>query len=151
MKNKLFPFILLLVLFGCSSNEQKQKDDSLDEEDYPSYTQLAWKDYDEVLSLLSYKYKIDTSKVKPIIIEYLRVHDPDTYLTLNLENPDRDTTVFENILTPKENAYSTIDRLSQHYSIDNSILSSFVYDFRVYEKLLEIEEECGTYYSGEYY
>ena len=150
MTKKLFLFIIVLVLLGCSSNDEKQGENT-DEGSIPSYTQMAWKDYNEVLSLLSCKYKIDTSKVKPIIIEYLRVHDPNTYLTLNLENPDRDTTVFENILTPKEDAYSTIDRLSQHYSIDNSVLSSFLYDFRMYEKLLEIEEECGINYSGEYY
>lgn len=147
MKRILFLLLITISLLGCNSNTSQQ--DKIKSEkktdSSPTLSEMVWKDYDEILFLLSQKYQIDSSKVKPLITEYLRIHDPMTYFSLTIDYPKKDTTVFDYILKPRENTSTTINRLSQLYSIDNSTISSFIYDFKVFDKLLKIEEECDKY------
>lgn len=137
---KIYYIFIFLSYLACDSNtkDEKKKDMSI------TYSEIVWKDYNEVLNLLAYKYEIDSSKVKPLILEYLRIHEPAKYYSLTMKELDRDTTVLDNILKPKETINTTVERLTHLYSIDGSIISSFIYDFRVYYKLLEIENDCNN-------
>lgn len=147
MKRNAFILLITLFLLGCNSNNS-QRDNLKSEkktENSPTLSEMVWKDYNEILFLLSQKYQIDSSIVKPLITEYLRIHDPMTYFSLTIDYTEKDTTVFDYILKPKENISITMQRLSQLYSIESSTLSSFIYDFKVFDKLLKIEEECENY------
>lgn len=147
MRKNIFILLISLFLFGCNpNNSQHENVKAVDKaKESPTLTEMVWKDYNEILFLLSQKHQIDSSIVKPLITEYLRIHDPMTYFSLTIDYPEKDTTVFDYILKPRENIAVTIQKLSQSYSIETSTLSSFIYDFKVFDKLLKIEEECGNY------
>ena len=147
MKQKLFILLVAIIFSGCYSENTQKDDISIEpkKDKSPTYTEMVWRDYNEILEILSLKYNIDSSKVKPLIIEYIRVHDPITYFSLTMDYEDKDTTVLDNLLKPQENVNSTLQRLSIQFLIDDATLSSFIYDFRVYSKLLEIEEKCNRY------
>lgn len=147
MRKNLFILLITLFFLGCNSNNSQhdnvKKENKIKES--PTLTEMVWKEYNEILFLLSQKHQIDSSIVKPLITEYLRIHDPMTYFSLTIDYAEKDTTVFDYLLKPKENIGVTIQRLSQSYSIETSTLSSFIYDFKVFDKLLKIEEECENY------
>lgn len=147
MRKSLFILLIALFLFGCNSNNSHRKNEKNENKtkNSPTLSEMVWKDYNEILFLLSQKYQIDSSIVKPLITEYLRIHDPMTYFSLTIGYTEKDSTVFDYILKPRENIGITIQRLSQLYSIESSTLSSFIYDFKIFDKLLKIEEECENY------
>lgn len=147
MRRNLFILFISVFLFGCNSYNSQHENAKHEKktENSPTLSEMVWKDYNEILFLLSQKYQIDSSIVKPLITEYLRIHDPMTYFSLTIDYTEKDTTVFDYILKPKENMSITMQRLSQLYSIESSTLSSFIYDFKVFDKLLKIEEECENY------
>lgn len=147
MRRNVFIIIIALFLFGCNSPNSQQDNVKSEKKknNSPTLSEMVWKDYDEILFLLSQKFQIDSSIVKPLITEYLRIHDPMTYFSLTIDYAEKDTTVFDYILKPKENIGITIHRLSQMYSIESSTLSSFIYDFKIFDKLLKIEEEFENY------
>ncbi|WP_297090328.1 hypothetical protein [uncultured Draconibacterium sp.] len=147
MRKNIFILLISLFLFGCNSNNSQQENvkNADKTKASPTLTEMVWKDYNEILFLLSQKHQIDSSIAKPLITEYLRIHDPMTYFSLTIDYPEKDTTVFDYIFKPRENIGVTIQRLSESYSIETSTLSCFIYDFKVFDKLLKIEEECENY------
>lgn len=147
MKRNAFILLITLFLLGCNSNNSQRENLKSEKktENSPTLSEMVWKDYNEILFLLCQKHQIDSSIVKPLITEYLRIHDPMTYFSLTIDYAEKDTTVFDYIFKPKENIGTTIQRLSQLYSIESSTLSSFIYDFKIFDKLLKIEEECENY------
>lgn len=144
MRKKVFVLLITLLFLGCNFKNQNNLSVEKKKPNSPSLTEMEWKDYDEILFILSQKYQIDSLIVKPLVIEYLRIQDPLKYFTLTIDYPDKDTTVLNYILKPKEKVSFTMQRLSQQYSIESSKLSSFIYDFKVYDKLLRIEEKCDN-------
>jgi hypothetical protein len=145
MRCNVFILIITLFFWGCNSNDPQKMDGNTEviENNLPTYLEIVWKDPGEVLFLLSNKYKIDSSIVKPLITEYLRIHDPWTYMSLT-DHSEQYENIFDYVLKPKEDVNTTVIRLSQLYTIDVSTLSSFIYDFRVYQKLLKIEERISS-------
>ena len=146
MKNIIYIFTILIISTSCGNSDSLENKETLkNKKEYPTVAQIIWKDYDQVLFLLSNKYQIDTAIAKPLIIEYLRIHDPFTYFKLTMESANSDSTALDYIMQPRESVRVTIERLSIEYSVDNKTLSSFMYDFIIYNKLLNIEDECNTY------
>ena len=139
--------LISLILSGCYHKEEQTKDsnNSIHEKTNKiSISEIFWKDYNEIIYLLANKYNIDTVIVKPLILEYLKIHNTDTYFILTYDfdktnNKESDETIFTDTGLPKEKINVTVNRLSLKYSIDKSKLSSFLYDFYIFEKLNSIE------------
>jgi hypothetical protein len=101
-----------------------QKDDQYDD--------IVWRDYNRVIGLLSIKYSCPDTTVKSIFLEYLRINRPSNYFTLTLDDKNRDTTVFENIVKPKETISNTIKRLNIQYGIEQDTISALLFDFELW-------------------
>lgn len=147
MRRTVLILIFTMFLFRCTSinSQQDIEKNEKNKDNSPTLSEIVWKDYDEILFLLSQKYQIDTSKVKPIITEYFRIHDPMTYFSLTIDYAEKDSTALDYILKSRESIGATVIRLSELYSIDISTLSSFIFDFKVFDRLLQIEDEIGIY------
>lgn len=144
MKNIIYIFTILIISTSCGNSDSLENKETLkNKKEYPTVAQIIWKDYDQVLFLLSNKYQIDTAIAKPLIIEYVRIHDPFTYVRLTIDSENSDSTAIDYLFQPRESISVTIERLSIEYSVDKKTLSSFIYDFIIYNKLLNIEDECN--------
>jgi hypothetical protein len=133
-----FKSILLLFFavstLACTNNNKKvsalvknniiQKDDQ--------YNDIVWRDYNRVIGLLSIKYSIPDTVVKYTILEYLRINKPSNYFSLTMDDKNRDTTVFDYLIKPKESIGNTVKRLNLQYGIGQDTISSLLFDFEIW-------------------
>ncbi len=133
---------ILLILFALifwgiqySNNKQEQqatKDTEQIIQLHNDWNDRAWKDYNRVIGLLSVKYSFSDSIVKLMILEYLRINEPSKYNILTMYDKNRDTTVFDYILKPKESIIVTIQSLNRQNSISKDTISSLLLDFEIW-------------------
>ncbi|MBA4408430.1 MAG: hypothetical protein C0397_03285 [Odoribacter sp.] len=129
-------------MIGCSLEKQKTNNQQNRKVPHDStYDDIVWKDYNRIIGLLSIKNNISETVVKQIILEYLRINNPGEYFELTLNYAVKDTTVFDHILKPIESVDKTIQRLSEKYSIKSDTIGIILFDFEIWSKLREIEDD----------
>ncbi|GET21669.1 hypothetical protein [Prolixibacter denitrificans] len=142
---KIFLFVAVILVAGCSRNSTEPSKKSA--EDESEYNRLVWEKYNEPLVLLAIKYDIDTSIVRPVFTEYLKKQDPYSYYVLTYYTVGNDTAALH---APRESVYKTVHRISNEYSIDVKVLSSFLFDLRTYNLLNEIDDTSSDILDKHY-
>lgn len=123
--------LLSVISTDCSSNKNKKSSEEDKKYDF-TYDDIVWKDYNRIIGLTSAKYNIQDSIAKGIILDYLRINQPVEYDVLTQKWNNRDTTVDQNILKPKETINRTINRLVEKYKIRKDSISSLLLDFELW-------------------
>jgi hypothetical protein len=141
-KISLFVIAVTLINSCIRSNTEINKDDTIS----PRVEKIIWKDYLKITGILSIKYDTRDSLTKEVILDYLRIHSPLEYFELTFYDEKKDTTVFDYILLPKETIAETINKISSSTDLQPQIISSILYDFEIWRKLNEIENEVDDLY-----
>ena len=106
-----------------------------------TYDVIVWKDYNRIIGLLSIKNGIPETVVKPIILEYLRINNPNKYFELTLNYSVKDTTVFNHLIKPIEGVGETVRRLAEKYSINSEAVNNLLFDFEIWCKINDIKDD----------
>jgi len=141
--NQIFSllFFCALLLNGCNSSN-KETDNTIPKD----FEEISWKDYNRIIGLLSIKYETNTAVTKEIILEYLRINSPFEYFDLTFFEEEKDTTVFDYMLNPKETILETINRISVTSELQKQTISCILFDFEIWRKLNQIEKEMDDLY-----
>jgi hypothetical protein len=141
--NQIFSllFFSALLLNSCNSSN-KEVDNTIPKD----FEEISWKDYNQIIGLLSIKYETSTAVTKEIILEYLRINSPFEYFDLTFYEEVKDTTVFDFILKPKETILETINRISVTTELQKQTISCILFDFEIWRKLNQVEKEMDDLY-----
>jgi hypothetical protein len=119
---------------NCTENKNNkgQHSETLKRDHDFSSEDVFWRDYNRVIGLLSNKYSVIDTTVRIIIVQYLRINEPGNYYILTTNDKNRDSTVFDYIVKPRETINETIQKFNSLYNIGKDTISSMLLDFELW-------------------
>lgn len=134
---KLFSILFILFIVSCNSvNDEQDNNKKSDSETFENLKEIILKDYNDAITLLSFKYGIDSLKAREITMKYIEVYDRSTLYMISENKEDFD---FNNFSDTEVNISYFINDMCEETKLDPKIVSSYLIDLKVFMFMADYE------------